>query len=224
MKAMYAASFALAALLHGLLLFGFKLTVPARPYALSDEPSAVDVSLVAAAAEAPPAEAAPTPEPVSTPEPAPTPEPTPEMSTQPPALEETPVPEIAPASATPRPNVTHPRHNGRAAPPAVLPAAGRSGGAVSGAANSGVRYRSNPKPPYPEEARRLREEGIVLVSVEVGADGLPVEVTLKQSSGYESLDRAAVEAVKGWTFEPAREGPLPVASRVDVPVRFSLSE
>jgi outer membrane biosynthesis protein TonB len=33
-----------------------------------------------------------------------------------------------------------------------------------------------------------------------------------------------MDAVRGWTFEPARASELAVASEVVVPVRFSLSE
>ena len=94
----------------------------------------------------------------------------------------------------------------------------------SGPPGTAARYRSNPRPPYPEEARRLHQEGVVLLSVEVSEEGLPMNVSLKHSSGSNLLDQAAIQAVKRWTFEPARAGALPVASRVDVPVRFSLSD
>jgi len=63
----------------------------------------------------------------------------------------------------------------------------------------------------------------VLISVEIGGDGRASEVTLKRSSGFPLLDEAAIRAVRGWTFEPARAAGIPVSSRVDVPVRFSLS-
>jgi protein TonB len=90
--------------------------------------------------------------------------------------------------------------------------------------NSGAHYLSNPKPEYPEKARALHQQGVVLLGVEVGADGRPSEVTITRSSGFPELDQAAVRAVRRWTFEPARAGGLPVSSRVVVPVHFSLED
>ena len=86
------------------------------------------------------------------------------------------------------------------------------------------RYRTNPIPEYPIPSRRRREEGIVLLDVAVDADGKPSSISLNRSSGYPLLDRAALDAVRRWTFEPARAGGVPMFSRVVVPVRFSLSE
>jgi len=74
-----------------------------------------------------------------------------------------------------------------------------------------------------QSVEQRRDRG-ALLTVEVGANGRPTSVALKRSSGVESLDRAALAAVRRWTFEPARSAGIPVASRVEVPVRFSLSE
>jgi protein TonB len=84
-------------------------------------------------------------------------------------------------------------------------------------------YRHNPEPPYPLAARRRRQEGIVLLSVNVSAQGRALRVELKQSSGVTVLDEAAIQAVRGWEFSPARVGPTPVASEIEVPVRFKLT-
>jgi protein TonB len=85
-------------------------------------------------------------------------------------------------------------------------------------------YRRNPPPEYPIPSRRRGEEGVVFLDVVVQTDGAPSSVTLNRSSGYPLLDRAALDAVRGWSFEPARAAGVPVASTVVVPVRFSLSE
>lgn len=241
MKPELGASFLAAALLHALVLFGFRMETPARPLAMSEEPAPVDVSLVETAPE-PPAPAATPAEPASTPEP-PEPQPTPETPApeqmpaptpepQPAPEEETmPAPETKPAPEHSKPAPRR-QEQRRPRPPAPHSAAG-SAAALAGAASHGVtsgplsshaRYLSNPKPDYPEEARRQREQGVVLVNVEVGADGRPDEVSLKRSSGFPMLDEAAVDAVRRWRFDPARAGGLPVSSRVDVPVRFSLAD
>ena len=83
-------------------------------------------------------------------------------------------------------------------------------------------YRSNPAPIYPDSARRKRQEGVVWLMVEVGEHGETRAVAVQQSSGHTALDEAAVTAVRGWKFAPAREGERPVAARVEVPVRFRL--
>lgn len=81
-------------------------------------------------------------------------------------------------------------------------------------------YLRNPAPPYPMEARRNGWEGVVTLEVIVNRSGHPVDVTIQQSSGYDTLDKAAVKAVKAWRFRPARMGNVPIESRVQIPVRF----
>lgn len=78
------------------------------------------------------------------------------------------------------------------------------------------------QPEYPREALRLREEGTVLLRVEVDAQGKATAVEIESSSRSRTLDRAAREAVSKWTFRPAIEGGRPVASTVTVPVDFSV--
>jgi protein TonB len=63
---------------------------------------------------------------------------------------------------------------------------------------------------------------VVLLSVDISSDGRATHVSLDRSSGSPSLDTAAIDAVYAWTFEPAKDAGDPVASRVVVPVRFSL--
>lgn len=85
-------------------------------------------------------------------------------------------------------------------------------------------YLKNPAPRYPEAARRAGQEGLVVLWAEVTSEGRADSVTVRQSSGYSALDEAALRAVKKWKFYPAKIGTLPVASRVEVPIRFQLNE
>lgn len=78
------------------------------------------------------------------------------------------------------------------------------------------------EPEYPPAAARAREEGTVLVTASIDAQGTPVDVTVTRRSGSRDLDNAAVAAVRKWTFEPAIRGGQPAASQVEVPVEFSL--
>ena len=85
-----------------------------------------------------------------------------------------------------------------------------------------VAYLNNPRPAYPQMARRLGIEGLVVLRVQVSAKGLPEQVVVAQTSGQTVLDEAALRAVQGWSFVPARLGDKPIAYAVDVPVRFQL--
>jgi protein TonB len=83
-------------------------------------------------------------------------------------------------------------------------------------------YLSNPVPPYPPAAKRLKLQGTVIVRVFVTPSGKPETVNLQKSSGASILDDAAVDAVKHWLFVPARSGDKPISAWVDVPILFRL--
>jgi len=86
------------------------------------------------------------------------------------------------------------------------------------------RFRSPPTPPvYPPASRRRHEEGIVVLRALVSPSGRTEEVAVHRSSGFHRLDEAARLAVLDWRFEPARRAAVPVASWVEVPVRFHLN-
>lgn len=85
-------------------------------------------------------------------------------------------------------------------------------------------YLDNPKPAYPHVSRKFKEEGRVVLRVQVAANGLPIDVALHAGSGSERLDQAALEAVRRWKFVPARLGNEPVAASVLVPIVFSLKD
>ena len=79
------------------------------------------------------------------------------------------------------------------------------------------RFRNLP-PAYPAEAMRRRQEGTVRLVVHVSADGTPVLVELAGSSGHPSLDKAALNAVRQWRFNPAMgaTGPVPFNYPLDI--------
>jgi protein TonB len=102
-----------------------------------------------------------------------------------------------------------------------IPAASSPSGS-KGVVSAKPDYMRNPPPPYPAEARAAHQEGVVILMVEVNASGGAEDVRVKQSSGYRSLDQAALIAVKTWTFHPGTTDGVPVRSEVEVPVRFRL--
>jgi protein TonB len=105
-----------------------------------------------------------------------------------------------------------------------LPGSAERSGPYESASVATPRYRENAHPVYPAVARLKGYEGVVLLTAEVFADGRVGSLTIKKSSGYASLDRSALEAVKRWKFEPGRKMGKPVIMWVDVPVKFVLKE
>jgi protein TonB len=81
---------------------------------------------------------------------------------------------------------------------------------------------SSPPPRYPPQAWRRRESGTVMVRVDIGPDGVPTATSLAQGSGSRFLDRAALDAVRRWRFEPALREGRPTVASVVVPIEFNL--
>jgi len=79
-----------------------------------------------------------------------------------------------------------------------------------------------PAPRYPTQASRRGVEGVVRIRVDVGTDGVPIDVTVVEGSGTRELDRAALEAVRRWRFRPGVADGRPVPGSVVVPVEFSM--
>jgi TonB family protein len=83
-------------------------------------------------------------------------------------------------------------------------------------------YARTPDPPYPSEARTRGEQGKVILKVEVLTNGNVGLAEVSESSGYESLDRSALEAVRRWRFKPAMKGRDTVICWVNIPIKFEI--
>lgn len=120
-----------------------------------------------------------------------------------------------------------------AASPAAVPAPGPGPSSVPPAAVAvqpalePPRFKAahlyNPPPPYPNSALRRGIEGTVLVEVLVSRRGEAIDVRLVASAGDETLDKAALEAVHGWRFVPARRGNEAVEATVRIPMEYRLN-
>lgn len=87
------------------------------------------------------------------------------------------------------------------------------------------RFREPPEAPdYPARARRLNQQGQVLLEVRLDASGNQREVQLVRSSGFTSLDQAAAAAVADWKFQPELRNGQPQPSRVQIPIDFALNK
>jgi protein TonB len=82
---------------------------------------------------------------------------------------------------------------------------------------------SSSRPVYPRVARESGWEGTVIVRTRIDTNGLPNQVKIRKSCGHPTLDQAAQEAVKSWTFQPAKDGNIPITKWVDIPIKFDLN-
>lgn len=88
--------------------------------------------------------------------------------------------------------------------------------------SSSADYLQNPKPVYPAVSKRLGEQGKVVVRVLIGTDGTALDAQVRDSSGYERLDRAALETVRKWRYVPGKRAGVPEAMWFNVPINFVL--
>ncbi|WP_158590443.1 energy transducer TonB [Noviherbaspirillum cavernae] len=169
------------------------------------------------------------------PEPAvkPAPKPTPVKQVKPAKPTVTPRPTPAPV---PTPNTTPsesaisvPQASSQPAPAHTSSAAAESAApspapAPISAPRFDAAYLRNPEPRYPPLARRMGEQGTVMLRVHVTTEGTPDEVQVLTSSGSSMLDESALETVRGkWKFVPAKQGTVAVAGWVKVPISFKLN-
>lgn len=138
-----------------------------------------------------------------------------------------PVPEVAPAPAAVTAVATGPATPNTPTAVAAAPAAAAVVAAAPAAPavqppSSDADYLHNPKPAYPAMSRRLGETGKVVVRTLIGADGVAQQAEVLRSSGFERLDRAAVETALKWRYVPGKRAGIPEAMWFNVPLVFVL--
>jgi serine/threonine-protein kinase len=73
--------------------------------------------------------------------------------------------------------------------------------------------------PYPREAERLRMLGSVTVEFMVDEKGRTQDLHVIESAGL-VLDRAVLDAIRGWRYEPARKNGVKVKTRIQARQTF----
>jgi len=229
---------------HAVVLFGVPATM-LRPSPQPPETAYVEVSLMPAPPALPAAEDQPQ---VSQPAPAPPPKPDVEPPPQPEVEPQRTVPIIAPsepevlkmpesAPPEPQPAPPEPAHQGATA----STDSATTGSATQGSQPAGVRvvtnqvsvdgvyqllnqpyYTKRGQARYPLEAKKLRQEGTVVLTLYINALGRLDKIEIKESSGFPLLDEATIAAERQSRFRPAYLGNRPVASKAEVPYRFQL--
>ena len=86
-------------------------------------------------------------------------------------------------------------------------------------ADKGPRILSAEDPHYPEEARKAKLQGAVVLKAVVGTDGIAHDIEVVTSRGT-PLDKEAIRCVKNWKFQPGQLGETPVPTEISVEVAF----
>ncbi|MDB4985257.1 MAG: hypothetical protein JWN04_435, partial [Myxococcaceae bacterium] len=81
--------------------------------------------------------------------------------------------------------------------------------------------KEHPDASYPPAAQRDGLEGNVELELTVDATGHVSEARVVTPAGH-GFDEAALAAVRGWTFEPARREGQPIVSTVQLTYPFTL--
>lgn len=68
------------------------------------------------------------------------------------------------------------------------------------------------KPTYPSSSIRLQEEGTVTLAMQIGTDGRVLDARVEKSSGYKTLDKAAIAGLSLCSFKPANTDGIPEKS------------
>src|SRR5579864_4780781 len=79
-----------------------------------------------------------------------------------------------------------------------------------------------PSPEYSKEARAVNYQGVCVLSLIVGPDGMPYNIRVSRPLDF-GLNEKAIDCVKKWRFAPSTKDGKPVAVAVNVEVTFRLS-
>lgn len=215
--------------LHAAVVYAIYLAPENRPEL--EEPEAIMVSVVDApipqVAKADPTpevpqpvtETPPEPQPEIEPDPEPEPEVKPEPEPEPePVVEKPPMPAPKPKpkpKPKPQPKQEVKPEPKQETPPVETPPAGAAEGAKTTQAprqgpppdqilqESQIEFLgARPMPNYPMASRRMREEGRVVVLVEINPQGLVERATIDASSGFPRLDESALAAARKARMKP----------------------
>ena len=76
-------------------------------------------------------------------------------------------------------------------------------------------------PSYPALARKLRQQGRVVVEFIVTEEGIPIDIRIVESASS-VLDRAVLDAIAEWQYEPAEKDGVKVRVQMRFRQKFTL--
>jgi protein TonB len=88
--------------------------------------------------------------------------------------------------------------------------------------SSSADYLNNPPPAYPPMSKRLGEQGKVVVRAFIDASGTATRAEVRNSSGYDRLDQAALQTVLQWRYVPGKRAGVIEGMWFNVPISFVL--
>ena len=184
------------------------------------------------APEAPQPVVEPPPEPQAEPEPETKPDPEPEPEPEP-VVEKPPMPAPKPKpKPKPQPKQEAPKQEPKPDTPPAQPTGAPEGSQATQSPQQGpppdqpelvssVEYLgAKPSANYPMASRRMREEGRVVVLVEINNQGLVVSARVDSSSGSPRLDEAALAAIRKARFKPYTRNGVAYAAKAKIPFDF----
>lgn len=83
------------------------------------------------------------------------------------------------------------------------------------------RILHQPAPEYPPDLKRKKIEGTVQILFLVDGAGRVQNPTVQQAT-HPAFERAALQAVRRWRFEPGKRNGQPVSFRMKAPITFAL--
>ncbi|UGA55768.1 energy transducer TonB [Vibrio sp. VB16] len=84
-------------------------------------------------------------------------------------------------------------------------------------------FKARPTPvSYPRLAKRRGQQGKVLIEVWIDDQGKQIKQFIVDSSGFSTLDGAALTAISNWKFDVSTNRGHAIAHRVQIPVNFKL--
>jgi TonB family protein len=89
--------------------------------------------------------------------------------------------------------------------------------------NAAMTQGAPPDDFYPADAKRLEEQGEIVVRAHVTAAGCASEFAVVVSSGYADLDRGAIRLAEASRYAAASDGEKPIEGYVTFKVRFEIA-
>jgi periplasmic protein TonB len=77
----------------------------------------------------------------------------------------------------------------------------------------------NAAPEYTDEARNARAQGTVVLTAQIGTDGIAHDIRVLRHMDY-GLDDKAVECLRKWLFQPGTRNGVPGSMTVTVEINF----
>jgi TonB family protein len=92
---------------------------------------------------------------------------------------------------------------------------------LEGAHATAAKLLDHSQPVYPQDAQQRREEGTVVMEATIDEDGKVREPFVIRSAGS-LLDKAAMDAIRKWRYQPTTLNSMPVCVTTKISVVFAL--